>query len=514
MEVLSRNVLVVSSLRAVFFTSLPSGPVFSSARPSNIHFQTPSIPSSSSQQQQFPQSLDTAMPSTTSTDHTQFSDATSPYLTSTQSKPMSIPRPQQQLTGLGSQMTTDYGTLGGGTYSISPSAFLNSTPDPSKDRDSIAMELGTPPTVGNFPLKSEMQMVMEQSCSQALPRPQQSTSQYLPNQQYPHTPHAPLYTSKSSPAILSPVVADESLISQLLVGTTPSQQQPMVHTSPPSVPPVHFNISPVIQSSSQPVFTYPQPSGQHPPASQAQQGYGTATKDSGDYAYNTSISAPAPPLPDNHPVQRVSLEYHKPSQDGFRSRRRSNEFHQRQKAHAQHRQTQADMYQQPKGSESTKYPQGNMDFLAEQMKNLEHQQLEHLREIEKQQSLATQQYLQLLQQYISQTSQEQQQVLQSALSDPNSVEILKTILLEVQAGSGSEGGRSQDNQGLTPEPSSLSASNEPLRKVLKVEDPVDTQPTCAVPGILSPDLATVRESTNPLRFTVLNTCTCWLTVFV
>ena len=132
-----------------------------------------------------------------------------------------------------------------------------------------------------------------------------------------------------------------------------------------------------------------------------------------------------------------------------------------------------------------------MGFLAEQMKNLEQQQLNQLREIEKQQTYATQQYLQLLQQYISQTSEEQQQVLQSALSDPNSVEILKTILLQAQAGSGSEGGMAQGDHGVTSKASSLPSSNGPLRKVLKVEGKADVQPGSQATGHLSSDLAKV-----------------------
>jgi MAX-like protein X len=79
----------------------------------------------------------------------------------------------------------------------------------------------------------------------------------------------------------------------------------------------------------------------------------------------------------------------------------------------------------------------NVHFIAEQMKRLEKQQLEQLREIEKQQSLATEQYLELLNQYIANSSgreghpsQEQQRELASVLSNPSSVEILKSILLQ------------------------------------------------------------------------------------
>lgn len=74
----------------------------------------------------------------------------------------------------------------------------------------------------------------------------------------------------------------------------------------------------------------------------------------------------------------------------------------------------------------------DMQFIAEQMKRLEEQQLEQIREIEKQQSIATQQYLQLLQQYVSesgeQPTQQQQRDLAAVLSNPASVQILKSIL--------------------------------------------------------------------------------------
>ena len=527
--------------RVVFY------PSFSAIRPANVLFPPPSVPPHSSQQQpqqqqQFSLTLDaTPMPSTPSTAPGQFLDAsTSSYLTSTHTKPMSIPRPQQQQQqqsqqqqqlagGLGSAMAADYSALAGATYSISPSAFLNNSQDPGKDRDAIAMELGTPPTLGgNFPPKAEMQMVIEQSCSQALPRPHQGGNQYLPptqpqpspQQPYPPNPRTPLFSSKSSPAILSPVPTDETLITQLLAGTAPSPQQAMAHTPPSTVPPGgHFNVSPVMQSGSQSAFKYPQTGGggsQHPgpgpPLPPVQPGYGaTSGKGSEDYpAYNNSgISVgPGSLIPEAHSMRRTSLEYPKTSQEEFRPRRRSCEVQQqRQKV-----QTQADLYQQPKSVRATEYPQGSMDFLAEQMKNLEHQQLKQLREIEKQQSYATQQYLQLLQQFISQTSQEQQQVLQSALSDPNSVEILKTILLQAQtvgAGSSSEGGMAgaQADHGQASKATALPSSNGgPLRKVLKIEDKAsDPQPGSQATGLLSSDLAKVGGG-EPANYSIHACC--------
>lgn len=76
----------------------------------------------------------------------------------------------------------------------------------------------------------------------------------------------------------------------------------------------------------------------------------------------------------------------------------------------------------------------NVQIIAEQMRRLEEQQIEQLREIEKQQTMATSQYLQLLQQYladsVNQPSEQQQRDLASVLSNPSSVQILKSILLQ------------------------------------------------------------------------------------
>ena len=72
-------------------------------------------------------------------------------------------------------------------------------------------------------------------------------------------------------------------------------------------------------------------------------------------------------------------------------------------------------------------------FLKEQVRKLAEQNERQMKEIEKQQSLAQQQYSELLQQYLQQMSgkptQQQQQALQSVLSDPNLVTILKSVLL-------------------------------------------------------------------------------------
>ena len=69
-----------------------------------------------------------------------------------------------------------------------------------------------------------------------------------------------------------------------------------------------------------------------------------------------------------------------------------------------------------------------------------------MRELERQQGLAQLQYNQVLEQYLrhstEQTSQQQQQMLQSVLADPNLVNILKSVLLSGQGEGGGGGGGS------------------------------------------------------------------------
>ena len=76
----------------------------------------------------------------------------------------------------------------------------------------------------------------------------------------------------------------------------------------------------------------------------------------------------------------------------------------------------------------------HMEFIAQQMKKMEEEQLHQIREIDKQQELATYQYLQLVHQYVTQSgnrlSLHQQQLLTSALSDPTIIAILKYVLLQ------------------------------------------------------------------------------------
>ena len=66
------------------------------------------------------------------------------------------------------------------------------------------------------------------------------------------------------------------------------------------------------------------------------------------------------------------------------------------------------------------------------MKQLEQEHLKHLCELEIQQQVASQQYVELLQEYLNKSgcqppSQQQHQVLMSVLSDPTSLNILKAI---------------------------------------------------------------------------------------
>ena len=84
-----------------------------------------------------------------------------------------------------------------------------------------------------------------------------------------------------------------------------------------------------------------------------------------------------------------------------------------------------------------------MQLIAEEMKQLEAEQLKHLQELEQQQHIASQQYLQLLQEYVDKSgsqppSQQQQQVLMSVLSDPTSLSILKAIFKDGGPISGGE----------------------------------------------------------------------------
>ena len=116
-----------------------------------------------------------------------------------------------------------------------------------------------------------------------------------------------------------------------------------------------------------------------------------------------------------------------------------------------------------------------INFIAEQMKKMEEEQLHQIREIDKQQELATQQYLQLVHQYVAQSgdqpSQHQQQVLTSALSDPSTVEILKFVLLQ---GGGVP----------TPPPSTPVADNISIKQESPNQDNLATPPSA--PKIVTP----------------------------
>ena len=81
-------------------------------------------------------------------------------------------------------------------------------------------------------------------------------------------------------------------------------------------------------------------------------------------------------------------------------------------------------------------------FLQEQVRKLSEQQEQQRKEIEKQHSLAEQQYKELMQQYLSQKpSEQQQQVLQSVLSDPSLLNLLRSLLLSTALPTGAPLGK-------------------------------------------------------------------------
>ena len=93
-----------------------------------------------------------------------------------------------------------------------------------------------------------------------------------------------------------------------------------------------------------------------------------------------------------------------------------------------------------------------IQLIAEQMKQLEEEHMENLRELEQQQQIASQQYLELLQEYLSRSgsqrpTQQQHQVLMSVLSDPTSLSILKAIFKEEESNSSTSANPPQQVQG-------------------------------------------------------------------
>ena len=94
--------------------------------------------------------------------------------------------------------------------------------------------------------------------------------------------------------------------------------------------------------------------------------------------------------------------------------------------------TTPDNYKPKAPSDSTGKTELELELIAHEMKQLEQEHLKHLCELEIQQQVASQQYIELLQEYLNKSgcqppSQQQHQVLMSVLSDPTSLNILKAI---------------------------------------------------------------------------------------
>ena len=376
----------------------------------------------------------------------------SPFL----SKPVPIHRQEQQR---GRQEPIPFGNQMGGFasmqaegFGVSPSSFLSPS---HKNLPSTAMEIGTPPTGSGFAPPTAVKME-----TSALNTPGLQPPGHFPSTGTSHF-HPPSATPSSGPITRS---ASDPLFSEVSTILGPHQRSPMyahqapIHplphphpqhtgvfvstqtqTSPPSsaslsrTSPVTTPLPPMTPSSSSFPFTL-------------QQQHSTA-KDSSQFHF----SSPPPPLP--QPQSYVgggsATEYWSP-QHSYPQRKSSAELQPSQQA----------AFTSPSTPPATGFPtrqipassepltDSSLQLLAEQMQQLERQQFQQLKEIEKQQSIATQQYLGLLHRYIDQsgshTSRQQQQVLQSVLSDPSSVHILKTILLQEGAGEGErKGGQPQ-----------------------------------------------------------------------
>ena len=316
-----------------------------------------------------------------------------PPFMSSSTKPMNIPQEEQPMLTYPHQVGSGY-SGGDRIYGLSPSAFLN-PPQAQEVRvraenDSM-MEFGTPPAA-NYPLKSELNARTDLSCSHSQFNPVTTPTQYEPattpttmyqqqQSSHPSTPTPSLFPQMPMESVVLSEGKVPSLLTQYLEEekVLPSQPHPSLNPSPEQTPPTMYS------------YSGPQPTLYRP-----QQSNGLES------------TFPTPPIqPHGSSLRKLSNEFTTPP-----------EFNQPEKGS-----NQEEMFVDP-----------NMHFIAEQMKRLEQQQLEQLREIEKQQDIATKQYLGLLQQYLSestdQPSQQQQQNLTSVLSDPASVQILKTILIQ------------------------------------------------------------------------------------
>ena len=349
-------------------------------------------------------------------------------------KPVAINERRSDLLSYGNQFG-GFSTMQTDTYSLSPSSFLSM---PMKERTTAAMEIGTPPTGPGFIPPGQVKMETS-SLSQAT-TPQ---SHFVPTGSSPFHPPSgppsvssgsitrsmsdPLFTgipgqqhvasSRYPPPLLLPQQQGAFISAQ--TQTSPPPSAPL--TSPASTP--HVNASPSFQ------YTQHQPS------------HHNTSKDLSDFPY----PSPPPSQPYGGPIRPT--DYWSPQNSFPQQRKTSSELH-----------SPFTSPPQPPGAQQLFSPQqltsggrnepslpgeANLQVLAEQVQLLEQQQYQQLKEIEKQQSQATQEYLNLLQQYIAQSgshpSQQQQQVLQSVLSDPATVNILKAVLLRGGEETGQKG---------------------------------------------------------------------------
>lgn len=304
----------------------------------------------------------------------QYGNQTSPFLVPSPSKPVNI-----DTGGMGFPRVQD-----SDLYSVSPTAFLNLPQNARGRSQSEAMDLGTSPVHSNMTMKTEMTTGMQ--CSrqfESSPYQQQIPLQnrtahnaqplYQPGMQQAPVTHQKTHTQNQQQEKI------DSLISQFMLESSENM--------PSQVP-----------SNTSPGNT---------PTLQSQSVYGFSNIGDQRSSYGT--------LPDQ-PLITTSL------QQGFGIHETSSSVT---------TPTLSQSLLEEAGSEKTEM---EMQLIAEHMKKLEEEQLQQLREIEQQQALASQQYLHLLQQYVSQSgeqpSPQQQQILTSVLSDPSTVTILKAILLQ------------------------------------------------------------------------------------
>ena len=418
--------------------------------------QLPSIPAESSNQ--FFQPAETPMHESSDpqygnqTGDTQYGNQTSPSYTSQQSsfmtKPVAIPHHEQrrghQEPMYGNQMSS-FASMQIEGYGVSPSSFLSTT-HKEQTLPSTAMEIGTPPTGVGFAPPTAVKM--------------ETGVLNAPTVQ-PHGRYIPTTTSPFHPPVVPPssVPITRSASDPLFTGVSALPSASQVYTHPAAAHPQHRGVfvSTQTQTSPPPSAALPctspvttplpptTPSSSNFPLSLQQQQQHSAEPTEFQY---TSTPPPPPPPPQSYAGGGRQGEYWSP-QHSFPKRKSSAELQQNQQSTFTSpppppQPPHGFPSQQMSGGEAL--PETNLQLLAEQMQQLEQQQFQQLKEIEKQQTRATQQYLGLLHRYISQsgshTSQQQQQVLQSVLSDPSSVHILKTILLQEGAGDGGKKGES------------------------------------------------------------------------